>query len=554
LSSALAAFAFSGDVELPGSAVSVGFGQPVTARLSYGRCSLDQGCLSASQRFSEDPQAAGLLLAFGGRFSPAAVFSRSRRIPALVLESAHWEDGVLIVEVPVFGKTESRSGVSVQAVERTARLRLDEGSVLTLDPLSGKARLHDPSDAASALAAAEALRAYDGLRSGPALLQWWESQRALSPRAGVLLISGLARRLAAGEARVEDFQAIRRAVMRDANDAARRSLKETELGTLSDEARRCERDLGDLLDAVRLAATPEALERDLLNARARRDGLAALARALERRGLAGAAESLWRRIRTAAADRGRKLAGQPARDALAAAAAAVDAAVPSRVVISTNSYSRFIEDNRAGPRLAEILEDASLTLRRRSERIRSLLLGQALKNSDLGRELLSGLPASEAYSVIGAYEAFASVPQAQVLDRVQDAWAAAFNPSPLGVRQRAGLREPDSSVAVTALPAAEVTGSVLSRDPAGGLRAMVVSANNAQGGDEYLLDRRTGRLLAPPLLANKRLLSSANLASLVRAAAMIDDHFGRGMRLDFAISNGKLWLLGVRLDKLESSL
>ena len=153
------------------------------------------------------------------------------------------------------------------------------------------------------------------------------------------------------------------------------------------------------------------------------------------------------------------------------------------------------------------------------------------------------------------------------------AWAAGFDPGPLGARKRAAqgglVVEPDAAVTVAAAVQAEVSGTVFSRDPARGRRArIVVSAaqSGAQAPQDYMLERKTGREVRPVVLGSPgRLLGADDLAVLARAARSLDDHEGRGVELEFcraareendvarslppsirAGAAGKLYLLGSR--------
>ncbi|MDD5655653.1 MAG: PEP/pyruvate-binding domain-containing protein [Elusimicrobia bacterium] len=546
------AAAWSGETSLRARVLNAGEGRQVTGRVTFGPgLAAGAGCVYAPARFgpgqaAEARGAEALLLPGGGRFSAAAVFARSRRMPALSLDAARWENGLLAVEAPVLGPVRRESGLDYQVVERTVPVRLREGDVVTLDPIEGRVTLHPPETGEAVLAAARALAAYDGLRDGQALLRWWQGQDG-GPDAGELLLEGLARRLAAGSARADDYRALRAAVLA-ALDAPRRGLiLRSEIAVFGAESRRCAEELCEELDAVESAASPQALARALARARTRRDGLAALARAAGH-APAASVESLWRRVEAAAADRRPKLSEET--DVMAAAAKAAPAELPPRFVIGDDAYMRFVRDNSLGPRLDEILADASLGLRRRCERLRSLLSGPRLQGSEQGRELLGRLPRAAAYAVTGAFASFPDVPAAEVLDRVQEAWAAAFDPGPLGARKRAGTTDWDAAVAVAAIVPAEVSGAVFSRDLAGGSRRrMVVRAFPVKGvsADEYLLDRRTGRQLAPAALGGEsRLVPGKTLAALARAAVLLDDHVGLAVRLDFSVADGKLFLLGMR--------
>jgi hypothetical protein len=571
---------------LPGAALSLGAGRAVTARLTYDRNrAAEGGVILFLPGFSESDAAAArlaeaLVLGSGGAASRGAAFARSHRIPAVAPESARWTGGILEAEAPVLGRSQSEGGVSFQVAERTVRLQFREGDVVTVDPVHGTLTLSSPREADSDLAAAEALRAYDGLRDAQALLHWWEARSDSDPRAGVLVVEGLAGRLADGSARAEDFALVRRAVVSALPPAEKKRLAAEERLALGEAAAAGQRALRDDLDSVSEAASALALERILARAQPRRDGLQSLAEALGLKAQARGAEALWVELGRAAQKRRSELpagtggtsdtAGAAAAGGLAACAAVAGATVPPRAVLDESFYRRFLAEERLEARLADIAADASLDMRRKSARLRALFLDSRIApGSELGRDILGRLPQAEAYEVSGAYEDFSQVSRDGVLGKVLEAWAAGFDPGPLGARKRAAqgglVAEPDSAVTIAAAVKAEVSGTAFSRDPASGRRARIlVSAAQeplsleggrsplpegtaaqpqAEAAQEYPLDRRTGRCLRPQ---PGGLLQSEELAALARAGRCLDDQEGRGVELEFCRAAGRLYLLGSR--------
>jgi phosphohistidine swiveling domain-containing protein len=564
---------------LPGTALSLGSGRAVTARLTYDRSRAKEGGAILVLPVFTDSDAAcarmaeALVLGSGGASSRGAAFARSHRIPAVAPESARWADGALEADAPVLGRAQREGGVRFQVAEQSVPVRLQEGDVATVDPARGTVAVSAPEDAQADLAAAEALRAYDGLRDGQALRHWWEARQETEPRAGVLLAAGLAGRLADGGARADDFAVVSQAVAAALPPAQRRRLAQEERRVLGEAAAEAERSWRDELASVREAATVLAVDRVLARAQPRWDGLQSLAAAVGDKAALRGPAALWSELGRAAADQRQALAArpgapsgsgerQPSRDggpmpadALAAIAAVAGASVPTRSVLGAESYRRFLAEGRLEARIAELSGDASLDLRRKSARIRALFLESRIAaSSDLGRDLLGRLPLAESYSVSGAYEDFPQVPRSEVLGRVVEAWAAGFDPGPLGARKRAAqgglVAEPDAAVTVAATVASEVSGTVFSRDPASGRRArIVVSAarTGAEAEQEYLLDRKTGREVRPAVLGSaQRLLAPQDLVKLARAARSLDDHEGRGVELEFCRAADRLYLLGSR--------
>jgi hypothetical protein len=545
---------------LPGAALSLGTGRPVTARLTYDRGRAKEGgVILVLPGFSDSDAAAArlaeaLILGSGGSGGRGAAFARSHRIPAVAVESS-WADGVLEAQAPVLGRARSQGGVAFQVAEELVPVRLREGDVATVDPVRAVVTLSSAEDAESDLAAAEALRAYDGLRDGQALLHWWEARAGSDPRAGVALAAGLAARLADGDAREADFSALRRALAAGLPPELRKRLAQEERRVLEESAAGLERSLRAELASVREAATALAVERILARAEARWDGLRSLASALSDRARLRGPSGLRRELSREAERRRRSLSARPASDPLAAAASAAGLELPPRVSFGEAEWRRFMAADRLGGRIARIAGDASLDLRRRSARIRALILERRVPpDSELGQDILGRLPSAEAYSISGAYEQSPSVPRAGVLGGIAAAWAAGYDPGPLGARKRAARgeapAEPDPAVSVTAAPAVEVSGTVFSRDPASGRRErLLVSAlePGSETAQEIFLDRTTGRELrtSDPGPGGRR-LEPGDLSALARAARSLDDHEGRGVELEFCKGAGKLALLGWR--------
>jgi hypothetical protein len=541
---------------LPGAVLSLGAGRSVTARLTYDRSrAAEGGVILVLPGFTESDAAAArlaeaLVLGSGGALSRGAAFARSHRIPAVAPESARWVGGVLEAEAPVLGRAQREGGVSFQVAERSVRLRFREGEVATVDPVRGTLTLSSAQDAESDLAAAEALRAYDGLRDAQALLHWWEARSDADPRAGVLVATGLASRLGDGSARADDFAAVSRAIAAALPPAEKKRLAAQERQALSEAVAAAERSLRDDLDSVREAAEALAVDRILARAQPRWEGLRSLAQALGGPAQVRAAAALWQELGRAAEQRRGGFAAGSADEGLAAIAAVAGATVPPRAVLDESFYRRFLAEGRLEARIAEISADASRDLRRKSARLRALFLdGRIAPGSELGRDILGRLPQAQTYAVCGAYEEFPQVVRGDVLGKVLEAWAGGFDPGPFGERKRAAaggsIAGPEAAVTVSAVVPAEVSGTVFSRDPASGRRGRIlVSAarSETEPAQEFLLDRRSGRALKPV----GGLLSAEDLAVLARAARSLDDQEGRGVQLEFCRAAGRLYLLGER--------
>ena len=532
---------------LRGAAVSFGTGRAVTAALTYDPQRAAQGGFIYALRRLSDSDAERLseamILSAASRWSRGASQARARRIAVIVLDQARWEGGALVVEAPVLSPPiRAASGIAYQVVEKTVVVKLKEGDAVTVDPERGGLVLHQAEAAPAVLAAAAALRAFDGLKDGQALLQWRRSHQD-EPRAGMLLVVGLAERLALGEAKPEDFERLKREVESSLAGPEKRFLSAELACVMSESDQRARDFLEESLDAAREAATIPAADRVEAEARRRWEGLKALG--------AGSArvDRLWRKIEAVvSARRGRLPPGSG--DSLPEAAACVGASIPRRVALDSSWWRRFAQESRIRSRLAEIEEDASLGLRRKSQRIRALIASSPIDpESALGRDILKLLPEAGAYEVSGAFESFNKVSRTEVLEKILAVWMSCWDPAPLGRYRRSGKSEPDISVSVAAQAPADVSGRAFSRDPVSGRRDRIVVEVSKPGRepDEYALDRSSGREISPAVLGpGGRLLQDKDLERLAKASRVLDGHFGRGVELEFAFAEGKLYLLGVR--------
>jgi hypothetical protein len=426
--------------------------------------------------------------------------------------------------------------------------------VATVDPVRGTVTLSPPQDGESDLAAAEAMRAFDGLRDVQGLLHWRQARGDTDPRAGVSLVAGLASRLAEGSASADDFSLARRTVASSLPPAEKKRLAQEERRVFDEAASSAERGLSDDLDSAREADSALALDRILARAQPRWDGLRSLADILGRKADIRTAAALWQELSRVAGQRRAGLAAADG-DPLAAAAAVAGASVPLRAVLDESFYRRFLAENHLEERIADISADASLNLRRKSARIRALFLdGRVDSGSGLGQDILGRLPQAGTYAVSGAYEEFPQVSRGEVLGKIREAWAAGFDPGPLGARKRTSadgpLAGPEAAMTIAALVPAEVSGTVFSRSPVSGRGETILVSAAKPGGDaahEYLLDRKTGRVVrTEPRGASDRLLQAEDLARLARAARCLDDHDGRGAQIEFCKAAGRLYLLGAR--------
>ncbi|MBI2385802.1 MAG: hypothetical protein HYV14_07285, partial [Elusimicrobia bacterium] len=247
-----------------------------------------------------------------------------------------------------------------------------------------------------------------------------------------------------------------------------------------------------------------------------------------------------RACRDAALRRAKSRAGKTADFAAAALAGGADR--PEGVDLPAGAWARFVESNGLAEWLERTLDDASLGLRRKSERIRERIASGRLGQVDgvLGPSLIVGEDA--------ALKADGPLDAAQ---RVKEVWAASWGPGPLGARQRAGRGLAyDGRVRVEKIVPADASGLAFSRDPGSGRRERVfVEATKGPldgllAGDaateSYTLERRTGRETGPRSGSASSVLSAERLARVARLARALDAWKGAGVEVAFSFSGERL--------------
>ena len=281
--------------------------------------------------------------------------------------------------------------------------------------------------------------------------------------------------------------------------------------------------------------------------------------------------------------------------------AAIGAAVPRGVVVTTAAYHAFLDT--AGLRERILLElsrkpfeemrweelwDASL-------RIRHLFLTTE-PDDELAQALLDALRRyvpdgpvavrssapgedSAGASFAGMHESFVNVLGGEQIARhVRLVWASLWSDRALLYRRELGLDVADKAMAVIVqeLIAGEASGIVFSQDPADG-RCLVIEAvhglnqglvDGAVEPDRWRLDRETGavldhrpadrlemmarqaegvRLIAlPEALRRRPPLSEADLAAVRQLALSLERHFGRPQDVEWTSRSGRFYALQSR--------
>jgi pyruvate,water dikinase len=323
-------------------------------------------------------------------------------------------------------------------------------------------------------------------------------------------------------------------------------MRRAERLAFSRAAREAHRRAEDCAADVVAAGDTGALERIYADARASAEGISAVARMLSAPD--GGAAAAARVCRDAARGRAKSRAGKSA--AFASAAAAGGAQRPEGVELPENAWRSFVESNGLDEWLARTLDDASLGLRRKSERVRErVMAGKLDAASAAGAAALAA--AAGGALVVGEDAALKSEGPADVLERVRETWAASWSPGPLGRRLRAGRGLAyEGRVRVEKALKAETSGLVFSRDPGSGRRERIlveaamgpIESVLAGDGDieSYALDRRSGREIAPRSGSGDSVLSTERLAQVARLARALDAWKASGVEVAFSFVGGRL--------------
>ncbi|MBI3564227.1 MAG: hypothetical protein HY079_03415, partial [Elusimicrobia bacterium] len=201
--------------------------------------------------------------------------------------------------------------------------------------------------------------------------------------------------------------------------------------------------------------------------------------------------------------------------------------------------TRFVEENGLREYLDRTLDDASLGLRRKSERARERILAARLSPESAAARALLAATASCPCLVSGEDASVPAADSREALSAAREAWAASWGPGPLGARLRAG-RGMDFAgrLRVLRVEKSDLTGVLFSRDPSSGRRRVLVEAAN----DRWALEPRSGRALefSAGNADGKPRLTPAKLARLARVARALDAWRGGAVEAEFAFNGDAL--------------
>ncbi len=494
-----------------GQALSFGFGRPACARITFdpktavpgGRIFVTPGIRAADEegiRLSE-----AVITGQASLLSRTAIVARRYRIAAVSLGRSRWDaQGRLVLREPIFGRALRNVLPVVGERDRV----LTEGEVACVNPAVDAVFFPAAKEADAIVDAAQAARAYDGLRDVGALERWLEADPRRERAAA--LMDEMASRVLDGEISMENLTRLQRATKSAGSGRAwKRALSVASAQS------------GDCAASAADAPSVEVLDRlvaeaSVLAARAQDAGkiygggdgdLAAAARA----------------CRNAAAKR--RLMVPRLSPSLEAAAVAAGATRSKSVSISSEVWKSFAVENDLNEFLSRSVDDASLGLRRKSERIRERILSTSLSpDSAAGRAVLattSNCPCQ----IIGEDVTLKAADSRGALSTVREVWAESWGPGPLGARLRAG-RGLDFSGALRIVVDKNVdaSGVAFSRDPGSGRRRLEIEVD--ENGDPKLTPAQRSRV--------------------ARMARALDAWRGGGVEVAFAFSGSELYVYHAR--------
>jgi phosphohistidine swiveling domain-containing protein len=540
----------------PGLTLSLGPGRAVCGRATFDRRKVAAGgaifVTDAGEPGDEEAirLAEAVIVRRGGLTSRAAISARRHGVAAVALGRGTWDAATpsLILREPVFGPSSSAGGVTVRAASGERERVLREGDAACVDAGAGRVVLPPADEADARVAAAEAARAFDGLRDESALERWLEA--APGPARAAALMAELAPRALEGGITPDELARIERAARTAAGREGREALSRAERRAWAKAARAGRAELDDCAAAAADARSADVLER--LAAGAKDEAARASAAGKILGGGDAGLGALARACQAAASRRRGSVTAEPA--SLEDAAAAAGAARPESVETPADAWGRFVAENGLAEFLSSTLDDASLGLRRKSERIRARLQDARLEP---GTEAGRAIAAAAAFCpclVVGEDATLPAADAREALAAAREVWAASWGPGPLGARLRAGRGGRfEGRLRFTRAVKADVSGLLFSRDPGSGRRRVLVEA--APGGidallaggatsDRWALEPRSGRTVefVPGAPDGRPRLSPERLERLARVARALDAWRGGGIEAAFSYVGDKLFI------------
>jgi rifampicin phosphotransferase len=167
----------------------------------------------------------------------------------------------------------------------------------------------------------------------------------------------------------------------------------------------------------------------------------------------------------------------------------------------------------------------------------------------------------DAHSFAGQLDSFLDVPACEAARRIADVWHSSFSERARAYRAEHGLtdRPTVTAVIVQRMVRAEASGVAFAADPVTGRRGVaVVSAvrglgdalvSGAVDADTYRIDRSGAIVERSPAAGDGKAnpaLTDAQVTQIAALARRASDHFGRPQDIEWAVADGRLYLLQSR--------
>ncbi|WP_253737534.1 phosphoenolpyruvate synthase [Halohasta salina] len=274
--------------------------------------------------------------------------------------------------------------------------------------------------------------------------------------------------------------------------------------------------------------------------------------------------------------------------------------IPSGFTVTADAYRHFIESTGIDEELFDAVDvdiEDSRALAEAEQRARQLILEAPWPDEtraeirsafeDLGSDSIVAVRSSATAedlpdaSFAGQQETFLNVSESDLLDRIKRCWASLFTERAICYREEQGFAHHDVDIAVVVqrMVDADKSGVMFTSHPSTGKKQMTVEAawglgeavvSGAVSPDHYTYDRteeavgsvsvstkktmhvkdpETGETLeksVPPEKRTERVLSDEELDRLSDMGELVEDHYGQPQDVEWAISDGEIYLLQSR--------
>jgi phosphohistidine swiveling domain-containing protein len=277
--------------------------------------------------------------------------------------------------------------------------------------------------------------------------------------------------------------------------------------------------------------------------------------------------------------------------------------VPAGFVLTTTAYDAFVESNGIGSEIVRLATgtraDGPTAFEEDADKIRALFFGGKVpekmveeirasyeKSNEDGEMAVAVRSSATAEDLAGAsfagqQETFLNVRGAEALmEAVKDCWASLWTARAMAYRVRQDIDPATVSLAVVvqSMVEAEAAGVIFTANPANGHRneAAIGAAwglgesvvSGAVTTDDIVVEKSSGRVISretankevmtvyteigtderpvPEARRRQPVLDDETAAKLARYGARIEDHYGTPQDIEWALSNGELFVLQAR--------